>query len=442
VRRVVAVNRYYWPDTSATSQHLADLAEQLSADGVDVTVVTSRNCYSDPDRNFPAWEQKSGVRIYRVWTTSIGRAWLPGRAVDYLTFYLFAFFKLFALVRRGDTVIAKTDPPMISVVAALVTRFRGAHLVNWCQDLFPEVAGALGMQWVTGWGGKLLRSIRNFSLREAQLNVVLSQSMRDIVHCQGVATKRIKVLHNWADSAVQPALPGENPLREEWCLGNKVAIGYSGNLGRAHCSDSVLELVRQTLPLGEPSWLFVGGGCGMERLKADPEIRTASDRVLFQPYQDRSRLSQSLAVPDLHLLTQDPACEGLILPSKLYGILAAGRGIVFLGDPDGEVARIIRQYAIGLVLDVNRPETWIPKITQLIENRSVIESYGRQARCVFQARYGTAQALRAWTRCLQQVGDGEDAGIVPASQTLSGMPSRAYGADLIRQIRIRNPRQQ
>src|SRR4029077_12500742 len=143
--KVVFVNRFFYPDHSATSQILADLTFHLAKTGIAVHVITGRQVYDDPDSTLPSNDLIQGVRVIRVWTTRFGRQNLLGRTFDYLTFYLSTAWSLFALVKPGDVVIAKTDPPLISVVAAMVVKSREAKLINWIQDLFPEVAGALNI---------------------------------------------------------------------------------------------------------------------------------------------------------------------------------------------------------------------------------------------------------------------------------------------------------
>ena len=126
-----------------------------------------------------------GVRVTRVWTTRFGRQNLLGRTLDYLTFYLSAAWSLFVLLKPGDIVVAKTDPPLISVVAAIVAKIRGAKLINWIQDLFPEVAGALGVGGIGRLEG-LLRSVRNWSLRTAYKNVAIGDGMATKLTEEGI----------------------------------------------------------------------------------------------------------------------------------------------------------------------------------------------------------------------------------------------------------------
>jgi len=148
--KIVFLNRYFFPDHSATSQLLSDLTFHLASQGREVHVITSRQLYDEPDTPLLSKEVVNGVMVQRVWTSRFGRGSLPGRALDYLTFYLSTLFALLRTVSRGDIVVAKTDPPLLSLVVAPVAWLKGARLVNWLQDVFPEVAGAVGMVWARG----------------------------------------------------------------------------------------------------------------------------------------------------------------------------------------------------------------------------------------------------------------------------------------------------
>src|SRR5882762_2651908 len=168
-RHLLFVNRFFHPDHSATSQMLSDLSFHLAERGWRVEVVSSRQRYDDASSKLSPHETVNGVEVRRVWSTRFGRGFLPGRAVDYATFYISAFFTLLRRAGRDTTIVALTDPPLISVVAALAAMLRGATLINWAQDLFPDVAEALGMR-----GVRALRGIRDWSLRRAKVNVALA----------------------------------------------------------------------------------------------------------------------------------------------------------------------------------------------------------------------------------------------------------------------------
>src|SRR5664279_996836 len=186
MQRLIFVNRFFHPDHSATSQILSDLAFHLAESGFDVHVLTSRQIYDDPSRVLPAQESVRGVHAHRVWATRFGRGKLLLRAIDYLTFYLSATAKLAALADSKTVVIAETDPPLLSVPCALVTWLRRSALVNWTQDLFPEVAERLHVPGIA-FGAPILRWLRNASLKRARTNVVLGEGMAARLRTEGIA---------------------------------------------------------------------------------------------------------------------------------------------------------------------------------------------------------------------------------------------------------------
>lgn len=417
--RIFFVNRYFYPDHSATSQMLTDLAFALADRGHRITVVTSRLSYDDPVMRLPARETVNGVEVIRLATTGFGRAGLAGRAVDYLTFYLAAAWLLLRQVRRGDMVVAKTDPPLLSIVTTPIVRLRGAHPVNWLQDIYPEVATALGM---AGDGFSriplaILTWLRDRALRKASLNVAIGERMAAELRRRGAAPDRIRVIPNWADGRlVRPVAPGDNELRRAWGLADAFVVGYSGNLGRAHDSNTILAAIALTeaslaiaaadtisttrIPVSTPpyaaiEWLFIGGGAQLAKLKEQIEQR--GDRnVRFEPYQPREHLSECLSVPDVHLITLRPCLEGLIVPSKYYGIAAAGRPAIFIGDPDGEIGRILSTTDTGLIVAEGDGAALARAIVGLAGDQRTANDLGRRARTLFEEKYDVTFAVQAW----------------------------------------------
>ncbi|HMO27386.1 MAG TPA: glycosyltransferase, partial [Tepidisphaeraceae bacterium] len=194
--KTIFVNRYFHPDHSATSQLLSDLAFDLASRGQDIHVITGCQLYGNALASLPADESIRGVQVHRVRTSRFGRTRLWGRMIDYLTFYLGATWRLVRLIRPGDIVVAKTDPPMMSVPAAWAVKLRRGVLVNWVQDLFPEVATSLDVYGVR-FAAPMLKRLRNQSLRLGRSNVVLGELMAERLRGEGVPSDRITVIENW-----------------------------------------------------------------------------------------------------------------------------------------------------------------------------------------------------------------------------------------------------
>ncbi|MGB8632084.1 MAG: glycosyltransferase, partial [Xanthobacteraceae bacterium] len=148
--RLIFINRFFCPDHSATSQILSDLAYHLASAGRDVHVVTSTQIYDDAKAALPISDIVNGVHVHRVPSTSFGRDGLLGRSIDYLSFYRSIWQCLTALARSDDMIVAKTDPPLTSIVAMAAARRKNARLVNWLQDIYPETAIELGVPLMRG----------------------------------------------------------------------------------------------------------------------------------------------------------------------------------------------------------------------------------------------------------------------------------------------------
>ncbi|HLT02283.1 MAG TPA: sugar transferase, partial [Geminicoccaceae bacterium] len=397
--RLLVVNRFFHPDTSATSQLLTDLVDALDQRGFAITVLTGRHGYLDTGAVLPAREWRGGVEVRRLRHTGFGRFSLPGRALDCATFMASAFLALLIRARPGDVILAKTDPPLLSVPAWLAARLTGARLVNWCQDLFPESAAAMGLPLAGGPAGAALRALRDLSLRGAEMNVALSPGMAARLAGGGVPRARLMVIPNWADGErIRPLAPRDNPLRAAWGLGERLVVGYSGNLGRAHAVEPLIELIALLADEPDIAFLFIGAGAGYRPLRAALAERGLAN-VVFRPYQDRALLPQSLTVPDLHLVTLRPQWEGVVMPSKLYGALAAGRPVVFIGDPEGDVARIVRHGA-GLIARPEEMPELAGALRTLRRDPARLARMGAAARRAYEACPKDA-SLDAWARCLR-----------------------------------------
>ena len=404
--KIVFLNRYFYPDYSATGQLLSDLAFRLAADGRSVHVITSRQRYDVPGAGLLARETVRGVVIHRVWTSRFGRGNLLGRAFDYLTFYVSTFLALIGTISRGDVVVSKTDPPLLSLIACGAVNLRGAKFVNWLQDLFPEVAAEVGMGWARSWLGRVLATFRDGSLRAAHVNVVLGTRMQHYVVSRGAHPSKIRVIPNWADGElICPLEPADNRLRRDWGLEGKFVVGYSGNMGRVHEFETALGASEALKGDEGVVFLFIGGGA--QRIWLEDEARRRGlANVRFQPYQPSERLAQSLSAPDVHLISQRPEVEGYVVPSKFYGIAAAGRPAIFVGSPEGEIAQTINESGCGFVVRVGDVQGLTAAITRLRHDPELRRTYGENARRVFDNRFDKRHALATWTQVLNQLSNG------------------------------------
>lgn len=400
--RIIFINRFFYPDHSATSQLLTDIATHLAASGREVAVVTSRLRYDSPAARLPAMEQVQGVTVHRVATTGFGRATMLGRAADFASFYITAFAKVLELARRGDMIIAKTDPPLLSILAHAASRATGARYANWLQDVYPEVATVLGVRAARGLLGQALVLGRNASLRAADLNVVLGDRMAEQILGARVDARKIWVIPNWSDErAIAPRSHEANDLRARWGLSGKFVVGYSGNLGRAHEYETMFAAA-QALH-GDPKivFLMIGGGHHTALLKARAQA-AGLDNIVFQPYQPLEALSASLCAADLHWISLKPALEGLIVPSKVYGVLAAGRPILAVTAANGEIARLVAEHGCGVQAEPGDHAAFASHVRALADSPERTRALGEAARRAATGVFSRSRAMSRWTDAVMQ----------------------------------------
>jgi colanic acid biosynthesis glycosyl transferase WcaI len=404
MRRLIFINRFFAPDHSATSQILSDLAFDLAGGGREVRLVTSRQIYDDPKAALPERETINGVDVHRVASTGFGRAALIGRSIDYVSFYRSVRRCLNDLVRPGDVVIAKTDPPLMSVVARPVARRNGARLVNWLQDIYPETAVELGVPFMRGPVAASLAAQRNVTLREAAATVVVGDLMARKVAALGAPAERIHVIPNWCnDEDIRLVANADNPLRQEWNLADKFVLGYSGNLGRAHDFETVLGAAERLRDEPRVAFLMIGGGKRFAELSAAVQTRGLAGAFRFLPYQVRTLLSYSLGAADVHWVSLDPRLEGLIVPSKFYGIAAAGKPIIVIGDPNGELGRLVQRNACGFAIAPGDSEALAATLRQVLNAPQAALDTGDRARKMLDAHFTRRQGLARWRQLLNRL---------------------------------------
>jgi len=398
-RKIIFINRFYYPDQSATSQILTDLLGNITNKvDADFHVVASRSTYQNDTQLVPN-ERHNGVNIHRVWTTSFGRNRLSGRAIDYLSFYVSTFFMLMVLVARNDIVIAKTDPPIISFFAYVVARLKRAYLINWLQDLFPEVAGELGMIKKDSLLYRILKKLKNKSLEAADMNVVIGNRMADLLLEQGVDTNKITVIRNWSVNKNIEYVPKEsNHLVKEWGLSGKFVICYSGNFGLAHEYEPIKNLVSNVID-ENVVFLFIGGGKYYDKLMSYVKAKGLK-HVIFKPYQDAEYLNYSLSVADIHIVSLNPALEGLIVPSKFYGVASLGIPVLFVGDKDGEIASVINKNNCGYIVDPVNYALIAKSVTKYIKNRQELAVMGGNIHDLYAKQYQPGVSYNIWLKVL------------------------------------------
>ena len=394
---VLFINRVYPPDFAATGQLLAELATALATDGWCVTVVCARTTPGAPGE-----EVTNGVRVARVGGLPFTRESHWMRALSYLSLYPLLLWRVWRQQPRADVIVTMTDPPLQLVLGPVLRWLTGARIVHWAQDIYPELAEELGVV-PAGLVTRALRVVSTWGLKRYDRIVVVGRCMRTRLLERGIAAEAVSVIPNWADAElVRPVAPEENPFRTEHGLDDRFVVMYSGNLGLAHPFEQILDgAARLATALPEALIVFVGVGPRLPWVKQQVEERGLGN-VRFLPPQPKASLGESLSAADLHLACMHHNLCGLVVPSKVYGVLAAGRPCLFLGPAESEAACLIREHRCGEVLPSADGVTLAECITQWCGDRDRVEIAGRRARAAAEG-WGLTQAVRAFETVFQEI---------------------------------------
>jgi glycosyltransferase involved in cell wall biosynthesis len=396
--KICFFNRSYWPDQAATGQLLTELAEDLvSRHGWDVTVVAGRPLYggaAERRRLAPvSTESHGGVSIRRANGTQFRPRRFARRAANYLTY--FASAALAGLqVGPQDIVVSLTDPPIIGLAARWTARRAGARFVYLCEDIFPEAA-ALLEDFHNDRVNRMLDRVNRYLVREADATVALGDRMRGrLVEEKGADPERVAVIHNWADcDAIVPGSK-DNAFTRAHGLADRFVLMHSGNIGLSQNLDVLIAAASRVVSRERIVIAIVGDGAKREGLERDAARRGLAN-VRFFPYQPKGLLHESFAAADAFLVSLKPGLEGYIVPSKVYGMLAAGRPYVAAVDPSSEPAVIAREHGCGVLATPGDPDALADAIVSLADDPATTRVMGQRAHAASR-QFDRRVAVRAY----------------------------------------------
>lgn len=384
--RVAFFNRAFYPEISATSQLLTELAQGLAQDhGCCVTVISGmplgerEPSWSAPKNHGLLRPDSLGqVQILRAWGTTFSKRTLLGRIINYLTYFASACL---AAVRidRPEVVIALTDPPIVGLAALLACiRFHCPLVISY-RDLFPEVTRLLD--------GKrrpfiepILHGVNRILIRYSKRIIALGEDMRNrLIHEKGARPDQVVLIPDWADTTQIVPGPKENPFSVAHALNHSFVVMHSGNMGASQNLGTLVDALTFLTDLLDLLLVFVGDGVKKLDLEEQAQ-RLGLKNVHFLPYQPKERLTQTFSAADCFIISLKPGLAGYITPSKLYGILAAGRPYVAAIDPGCDVARITQQYESGLLAQPANPKNLAKGIRMLYNDPVLRTRLGANAR--------------------------------------------------------------
>jgi glycosyltransferase involved in cell wall biosynthesis len=400
--RVLLINQTFYPDVAATAQHGHDLARYLAANGHQVSVIASRSIYGKAGTALPAYEKVDGIEIHRVGRSFYGKAGLLARTTDFALFYLLTAVKAIQ-IGRHDVSVCFTTPPFIALLGLVLRALRGTKLVYWVMDLYPDVLVVTGVIAERSLTARVLERLNRLALARADRTVVLGRCMERRVLAKGIDRSNVECINVWSDvNEICPRPRPENSYRREWGVGDRTLVMYSGNFGIGHDVETFAEGARLLRDRTDIMFAFVGGGKRKDQLISAMRERGLTNFVEAD-YQPRERLGELLSAADIHLVSMMPRWSGVMVPSKIYGTLAAERPVVWVGGEATEAASVVHEADCGFVIAPGDAQGFADAVRRLADEPELRAAMGRRARQALADKWGAAIAMRRWLVLLEDV---------------------------------------
>jgi colanic acid biosynthesis glycosyl transferase WcaI len=368
--RLLLINQFFWPDTAPTGRFLLDLVRAVGEERIEITAICGPSGYGTTDDT-----PRPPIRILRPSATRFSRD-AVARVLSYGSFLVGALVAGFR-VGRPDTVLTLTTPPLTSVFGRMLKLSRGCRHFIWEMDVYPDIAVDLGALKPRSMLTCIIGALADWSRRNADGIIVLGEDMKARLIARDIPEHKIHVAENWADGTEITPLPFPE---------GRLVVHYSGNFGLAHDFETIFAVIKQFTNDARFHFVFAGGGIRRKQME-DLCREQAIGNVLFRPYSTRAELSASLAEGHLGLVTQLPQTCGSIVPSKTYGILAAGRPLLYIGPRDATPARMIERFQCGWQVNPGDTASLATLLERLSSERHVIFEAGARAREVFEQHY-------------------------------------------------------
>ncbi len=395
--RILVLNQYYWPGVEATAHLLTELCEALAED-YDVEVVTGMlHGHEDEPRRL----ERNGVRIVRVASTAYERSRLGRRAANYFSYLGFALQEAMT-GPRPDLVLCMTDPPIIGDLGVLVGRRRGAPVLVISQDVFPEIATELH-RLTNPAVVSILRTLVGAYLSRADRIVAIGETMRQRLVEKGAPPERLCVIPNWVDTREITPQPRDNRWARQHELADDFVVMHSGNVGHAQDLDSLVRAATFLRDRDDLKIVIAGFGARHAEMVGLARRLEVEDTVRFLPYQKRSRLPLSLSSADVHVVGLAKGLSGYVVPSRLYGILAAGRPVIAATEDESETARLVREVGCGIVLPPGRPDLLARTIREAADGAFALDEMGALGRAYVEREADRVVAMERYRSLVREM---------------------------------------
>ena len=410
--KILKLSPYYYPERISSSHLTEDMEEAFANAGFEIEVYSptpTRGITEEVYREYknkPVEELKNGkIKVYRFKMFREGKNPLV-RAARYILVNLIQYSKG-KRAKGVDAVYSGSTPPTQGLLCSLVKKKlskkykRNVPFVFSLQDVFPDSLVNAGMTSENSLVWKIGRKIEDFTYKNADIIIVISEDIKNNILKKGVPASKIRVIRNWVDTeSVKPVAKSENSLIKELGLNaDTFKTVYAGNLGKAQGIGMLAQAAK--LMSGERDTEFVVFGDGAEKETLEREIKENSlDNIKLFPLQPPEKIAQVYSLGDVCVVACKKGTGKGAFPSKTVSVMAAGSPVLAAFDNDSELCKIVKEYGIGEVCEPENAEEFVKALKSLKADRDKLRQMGEKARELAVARFSKEQCTALYVEAI------------------------------------------
>ncbi len=384
--RILLISQVFYPDEVAVANLFTNLCSVLVKNNLDVEVWCAQPSYTTLERQ-PSHNTYQGIRIKYLPSTNFHKDRLAGRITNYLTYGLSAIFKLL-LTGRENLVVTHTAPPFLAIIISFVCRLKRQKILYVLLDVFPDGLVRLKKASPENIFIKIWQMMHFAAIRRCSKVVAIGRDMREwlLNSCQGVSGK-VHYIPVWQDDELISPVPfSRNPFVEVHNLKDKFVVQYSGNMGLWNEMSTFAEAVNRKPE--QVMFVFIGGGMRYKEL-IDAFSEPDPENVLLISFLPNREYAAAVSACHTALVSLRSGVEGMAVPSKMIGIMAAGIPVIAVVPRESEIAYIVSEENCGLIVQPGDTEGLINAINKLKSDDALRIRLGKNGRDAFEKKYTT-----------------------------------------------------
>ena len=399
--KVLILSEFFYPDKSSTPKVLTELAEDLVEYGLDVEVITSKTSYKGENSNFKTREVYKDIVINRVNSTELNRNSYIGRIVNYITFLISTSIKVITK-KDYDCILMVSNPPVLPIIGYIVNKFKKKPYIYLLHDVYPDIAVKVGAIKENGLVFKVMSYINNKIFNSASKVIVLGKDMKQNLLDKRVDEEKIEIITNWADKEKIYRGNKINDFSIKEVISQNFNIVYTGNIGRFHDIETILDTANKLKDNSKVNFIFVGDGYKKQQIE-DYKKENSLSNIKLMGYKYGETYNKLLNASDVFITTLDKGIEGLGVPSKTYSYMAAGKPIIAIMNSCSEIGSLVEDKNLGIRINSGESDKIVEFITKISNDKNLYSNIVSNVNDVFEYNYERKMVTKKFKEVIENI---------------------------------------